>query len=51
MEGDNEWQEVKSDSGKPYYYNTQTKAVSWTKPKSKPKVLGSFLHPLHFTFL
>uniref|UniRef100_A0A3Q2P353 Pre-mRNA-processing factor 40 homolog A n=1 Tax=Fundulus heteroclitus TaxID=8078 RepID=A0A3Q2P353_FUNHE len=27
------WKEYKSDTGKPYYYNSQTKESRWTKPK------------------
>ncbi|MGH0128233.1 UNVERIFIED_CONTAM: hypothetical protein FKN15_033789 [Acipenser sinensis] len=27
------WKEFKSDTGKPYYYNSQTKESRWTKPK------------------
>ncbi|CAI5762466.1 -mRNprepre-mRNA-processing-processing factor 40 homolog A [Podarcis lilfordi] len=27
------WKEYKSDSGKPYYYNSQTKESRWAKPK------------------
>ncbi|CAJ0945474.1 unnamed protein product, partial [Ranitomeya imitator] len=27
------WKEFKSDSGKPYYYNSQTKESRWSKPK------------------
>ena len=27
------WKEYKSDSGKVYYHNSQTKESCWTKPK------------------
>ena len=26
------WQEAKTPEGRPYYYNTTTKATQWTKP-------------------
>jgi hypothetical protein len=27
------WKETKAPDGRVYYYNTQTKATTWTKPK------------------
>ena len=27
------WKEYKSDTGKPYYYNNQSKESRWTRPK------------------
>ncbi|NXI27504.1 PR40A factor, partial [Sterrhoptilus dennistouni] len=35
------WKEYKSDSGKPYYYNSQTKESRWAKPKELEDLEGS----------
>ena len=34
------WKEYKSDTGKPYYYNSQTKESRWTKPKDLEDLEG-----------
>lgn len=34
------WKEYKSDTGKPYYYNSQTKESRWTKPKELEDLEG-----------
>jgi hypothetical protein len=34
------WKEYKSDSGKPYYYNSQTKESRWAKPKELEDLEG-----------
>jgi len=35
------WKEYKSDSGKPYYYNSQTKESRWAKPKELEDLEGN----------
>lgn len=35
-----QWKEYKSDTGKPYYYNSQTKESRWTKPKELEDLEG-----------
>lgn len=37
------WKEYKSDTGKPYYYNSQTKESRWTKPKELEDLEGKEL--------
>lgn len=37
------WKEYKSDTGKPYYYNSQTKESRWTKPKELEDLEGKDL--------
>lgn len=37
------WKEYKSDTGKPYYYNSQTKESRWTKPKELEDLEGESL--------
>lgn len=37
------WKEYKSDTGKPYYYNSQTKESRWTKPKELEDLEGNKL--------
>lgn len=34
------WKEFKSDTGKPYYYNSQSKESRWTKPKELEDLEG-----------
>ena len=34
------WKEYKSDTGKPYYYNSLTKESRWTKPKELEDLEG-----------
>jgi len=36
------WKEYKSDTGKPYYYNSQTKESRWTKPKELEDLEGQY---------
>lgn len=36
------WKEYKSDTGKPYYYNSQTKESRWTKPKELEDLEGEW---------
>lgn len=38
------WKEYKSDTGKPYYYNSQTKESRWTKPKELEDLEGKEMH-------
>ncbi|NXL75921.1 PR40A factor, partial [Leptocoma aspasia] len=42
------WKEYKSDSGKPYYYNSQTKESRWAKPKELEDLEGKRLLDLYF---
>lgn len=37
------WKEYKSDTGKPYYYNSQTKESRWTKPKELEDLEGKVM--------
>ena len=39
------WKEYKSDTGKPYYYNSLTKESRWTKPKELEDLEGRPLPP------
>lgn len=34
------WKEYKSDTGKPYYYNNQSKESRWTRPKDLDDLEG-----------
>lgn len=34
------WKEYKADTGKPYYYNSQTKESRWAKPKELEDLEG-----------
>ena len=34
------WKEYKSDTGKPYYYNNQSKESRWTRPKDLDDLAG-----------
>ena len=36
------WKEYKSDSGKIYFHNSQTKESRWTKPKELEELEGRF---------
>lgn len=44
------WKEYKSDSGKPYYYNSQTKESRWAKPKELEDLEGKFSWKIFFYF-
>ncbi|GMS88194.1 hypothetical protein PENTCL1PPCAC_10369, partial [Pristionchus entomophagus] len=35
------WREYTADDGKKYYYNTETRETTWTKPEEKTKITGS----------
>lgn len=37
------WKEYKSDTGKPYYYNSQTKESRWAKPKELEDLEGKMM--------
>lgn len=43
------WKEYKSDTGKPYYYNSQTKESRWTKPKDLEDLEGKVPLSAHDT--
>ena len=40
MLAQSKWKEHKSDSGKQYYYNTETKESIWTIPKELEELKG-----------
>lgn len=42
------WKEYKSDTGKPYYYNSQTKESRWTKPKELEDLEGMHFKSIVF---
>lgn len=45
------WKEYKSDSGKIYYHNSQTKESRWTKPKELEELEGTLTALSSFNYV